>query len=96
MPGLLRTPSPGDPQPADPPTHSPGPRRLVALRDTMTRAQQTMLVARRPPADHVELRLARVAQLAAMTRYEEALTSCRLPIPPQLRREARLLRRLLG
>jgi len=62
----------------------------------MTLAHQAMLVARRPPADRAELLRARVAQLAAMTRYEEALTSCRLPIPPQLRREARLLRRLLG
>ncbi len=68
---------------------------LIALRDTMNSAQRTALVARLPPADPAQLRVARVAQLRAMTQYEQALTGCRLPIPQRLRQEARLLRRLL-
>ena len=35
---------------------------LIALRDTMNSAQQTALVARLPPADPAQLRVARVAQ----------------------------------
>jgi hypothetical protein len=68
---------------------------MVALRDTMNSAQHTVLLARLPPSDAGRLRLARVAQLLAMTRYEQALTGCRLPIPPRLLQESRLLRRLL-
>jgi hypothetical protein len=69
---------------------------LTALRDTMNSAQRTVLLARLPPSDAAQLRVARVAQLLAMTQYEQALTSCRLPIPPRLLRESRLLRRLLN
>jgi len=71
-------------------------RSLPALRDMMNSAQRTVLVARLAPADAVQLRTARVAQLLAMTKYEQALTGCHLPIPPRLRQETRLLRRLLG
>jgi hypothetical protein len=69
---------------------------LPALRDTMNSAQRTVLLARLPPSDAGELRCARVAQLLAMTQYEKALTGCRLPVPPRLLQEVRLLRRLLG
>ena len=69
---------------------------LPALRDTMHSAQRTVLLARLPSSDAGQLRIARVAQLLAMTQYERALTGCDLPIPPRLLQEARLLRRLLG
>ena len=71
-------------------------RSLPALRDTMNSAQHSVLIARLPPSDTGQLRKARVAQLLAMTQYEQALTSCHLPIPPRLLQEARLLRRLLA
>ncbi len=69
---------------------------LPALRDTLESAQRAVWEARLPPADAGQLRLARVAHLLAMTQFEQALTRCRLPIPPRLLQEARLLRRLLG
>ena len=47
---------------------------LPALRDTMNLAQRSVLVARLPPSDAGRLRTARVAQLLAMTQYEQALT----------------------
>jgi hypothetical protein len=62
----------------------------------MMAAQQTVLLARRTPADPAQLRTARTAQLRAMTQFEVALTNCHLPIPQRLQREARLLRRLLA
>ena len=68
---------------------------LTALRDAMNLAHETVLVARRAPADQVAMRRARVAELLAMSQYEQALTRCRLPIPSRLRQDARLLRRLL-
>jgi hypothetical protein len=55
-----------------------------------------VLLARLPPSDPGQLRIARVAQLLAMTQYEQALTGCRLPIPSRLLQETRLLRRLLA
>ena len=72
-------------------------RQLLApLRERMNSAHQAVMAARRAPADQTGLRTARIAQLLAMTQYEAALTSCRLPIPQQLHRESRLLRRLLA
>jgi hypothetical protein len=62
----------------------------------MRATQETVLLARRAPADPRELRTARVAHLLALTQFERALTACHLPIPPPLQREARLLRRLLA
>jgi hypothetical protein len=62
----------------------------------MNLAHQTVLAARFRPEEKERLRTARVAHLLAMSQYERALTSCRLPIPPRLRQEARLLRRLLA
>ena len=69
---------------------------LPALRDTMISAGRTVSLARTPPSDAGQLRQARIAQLLAMTQYEQALTGCRLPIPPRLLQEVRLLRRLLA
>lgn len=69
---------------------------LTALRDAMNLAHQTVLAARFLPGEKVQLQSARVAHLLAMCRYERALNACGLPIPPRLRQEARLLRRLLG
>lgn len=74
----------------------PGRRDLTAFRDTMYRAQETVMVERRAPADQGRLRTARVAQLQAMCEYERALTSCSLPIPQRLHQDALLLRRLLA
>ena len=71
-------------------------QRLPALRDTMNSAQRAALLARLTPSDAGQLRIARLAQLRAMTQYEQALTGCRLPIPRRLLQEARLLRRLLA
>jgi hypothetical protein len=71
-------------------------QHLTALRDAMNLARQAVLVERRHPADQPQLRNARVAQLLAMCQYEQALTTCRLPIPPGLRQESQILRRLLA
>lgn len=75
---------------------TPDRHNLTAFRDAMNVAQQTALAARRPPADQAELHDARVAQLLAMSQYEQALTRCRLPIPQRLRQETQVLRRLLA
>ena len=69
---------------------------LPRLRDEMNLAQQTLLVARRAPADHAAMRGARVAQLLAMSQYMQALTRCRLPVPQRLRQDAQILRGLLS
>ena len=71
-------------------------QRLTAFRNSMNSAHQRVMTARRAPADQGQLRAARVAHLLAMTQYELALTNCSLPIPPRLRRESQLLRRLLA
>lgn len=84
-----------DPSSAGPPTASDR-QRLTAFRNSMNSAHQRVMTARRAPADQGQLRAARVAHLLAMTQYELALTSCSLPIPPRLRRESQLLRRLLA
>ena len=68
---------------------------LTAMRDAMNLAREKVLAARLPPSDQSQLRAARVEHLRAMSQYEQALTSCRLPIPPRLLQESRLLRRLL-
>lgn len=69
---------------------------LPALWDAMNSAERSVLMARVAPSDAGQLRCARVAQLLAMTQYEQALIGCRLPIPPRFHQETRLLRRLLG
>jgi len=71
-------------------------QRLAEFRDCMNSAHRSVMLARRAPADPAQLRNARVALMLAMTHFELALTSCRLPIPPRLRQESQLLRRLLA
>lgn len=66
---------------------------LMVLRDRMNRAHDSLLTARRG-ADPRQVLAARGEQLRAMTEYEDALVSCRLPVPPRLRRDIGLLRRL--
>jgi len=70
------------------------PQVLTDLREAMNLAQVTVMAARRPPAAPIKLKAARIDYLAAMVAYERALTICRLPVPPRLRDEVRLLRRL--
>ncbi len=62
----------------------------------MNAAHRSVMLARRAPVDPAQLRSARVALLLAMTHFELALTNCRLPMPPRLRQECQLLRRLLA
>lgn len=71
-------------------------QRLAELRDCMNSAHRSVMLARRTPVDPAQLRTARVALLLAMTHFELALTNCRLPMPPRLRQESQVLRRLLG
>jgi hypothetical protein len=67
---------------------------LGELGDAMKLARKAFMVARRPPAGPIQLSTARDDYLAAMLAYEHALTVMRLPVPPRLRDEVRLLRRL--
>jgi hypothetical protein len=71
-----------------------GPQVLTDLREVMELARAAVMVARRPPSLPTRLSAARGDYLAAMMEYERALTAFRLPVPPRLRDEARLLRRL--
>ena len=77
------------------PVAKPERHTLTAMRDTMNLAHEKVLAARLPPSDPLRVRTARVEHLRAMSQYEQALTSCHLPIPSRLLQEARLLRRLL-
>ena len=72
------------------------PQVLADLRDAMNLAQVAVMQARRPPATAVQLTAARGDYLAAMLVYQRALIYFRLPVPPRLRDEARLLRRLVA
>ena len=91
-------PTPGTPDPSVAALFTAASDRqlLATFRDTMNSAHQAVMSARRVPADPAGLRHAREAHLLAMTQYELALEKCRLPVPPQLHRESRLLRRLLA
>jgi hypothetical protein len=71
-----------------------GPQVLTDLREVMNLARDAVMVARRPPSLPTRLSAARGDYLAAIMEYERALTAFRLPVPPRLRDEARLLRRL--
>jgi hypothetical protein len=68
---------------------------LTALRDAMSSAREAVMTARAAPAGQIQLAAARRDHLAALSAYQQALTEFGLPIPPRLRDEARLLRRLL-
>ncbi|WP_270887485.1 hypothetical protein [Pedococcus sp. 5OH_020] len=67
---------------------------LADLRQAMNVAQVLVMTARRPPVVAVQLSAARGDYLATVLAYERALTTFRLPVPPRLRDEARLLRGL--
>lgn len=69
--------------------------QLATLREAVSHAQEAVLAMRRSPADREQLATARREHLAAMLAYERALTSLRLPVPPRLRDELRLLRRVV-
>lgn len=67
---------------------------LTDLRKAMKVAQRVMMVARRPPDVPVQLTAVRGDYLPSVLAYERALSTFALPVPPRLRDEARLLRRL--
>ncbi|WP_353352871.1 hypothetical protein [Intrasporangium sp. DVR] len=67
---------------------------LEALRHSMEEAREAVMEARRVPAAHTQLERARSDYLLAMLAYQRALTVYRLPTPPRLRDELRLLRSL--
>ena len=67
---------------------------LADLREAMATAQVEVANQRRPPSDANLLAIARSHHVAAMIAYEEALPALHLPVPPRLRDDLRLLRRL--
>jgi hypothetical protein len=67
---------------------------LDALRQGMDQAREAVMAARRPPAGPTQLKDARETYLLAMLAYLRALSIYRLPVPPRLRDEVRLLRSL--
>ena len=69
---------------------------LGSLRQTMDGARAEVMAARRATATRVDLDKARNDYLHAMVAYQQALTIYRLPTPPRLRDELRLLRGVLG
>jgi hypothetical protein len=68
---------------------------LVPLRQSMAVALEAVMVARRHPSVAVQLQAAREEYLATIVAFEQALTVLGLPVPPRLRDEGRLMRRLL-
>jgi hypothetical protein len=62
----------------------------------MAAAHEAVMTARRPPAGQLELKAARRDYLGAIVDYERALNALRLPVPPRLRDEMRLLSRLVS
>lgn len=77
------------------PLSSSGRALLAELHAAMTSAQAEVAAHRRPPSDANLLTIARGHLVSAMTAYEEALTSLHLPVPPRLRDDLRLLRRVV-
>lgn len=74
---------------------SSGRMLLAELHAAMALAQAEVAAQRRPPSDPNVLAIARGRLVTAMADYEEALTSLHLPIPPRLRDDLRLLRRVV-
>lgn len=74
---------------------SSGRALLADLREAMATAQVEVANQRRPPSDANLLAIARSHHVAAMIAYEEALNALHLPVPPRLRDDLRLLRRLV-
>ena len=68
---------------------------LADLREAMANAQVEVANQRRPPSDANLLAIARSHHVAAMIAYEEALNALHLPVPPRLRDDLRLLRRVV-
>jgi hypothetical protein len=68
---------------------------LADLREAMAAAQAEVANQRRPPSDPNLLAIARSHHVAAMIAYEEALNALHLPVPPRLRDDLRLLRRVV-
>lgn len=73
-----------------------GSQVLAELRRGMDLAREGVMAARRPPAGPSDLVEARADYLVAMLAYQEALSVYRLPIPPRLRDEVRLMRGLVS
>lgn len=74
---------------------SSGRAMLAELYEVMATAQAEVATQRRPPSDANLLAIARSHQVLAMIAYEEALKSLHLPVPPRLRDDLRLLRRVV-
>lgn len=68
---------------------------LADLCEAMTQAQAEVAAQRRPPSDPNLLAVARRQHVAAMIAYEQALNALHLPVPPRLRDDLRLLRRVV-
>ncbi|WP_140743919.1 hypothetical protein [Pedococcus bigeumensis] len=68
---------------------------LAELHEAMATAQAEVAAQRRPPSDANLLAIARSHHVLAMIAYEEALKSLHLPVPPRLRDDLRLLRRVV-
>ena len=69
---------------------------LANLRDALVEAEHEVAMQRRAPCDAHLLALARRHHYSALDAYEQALTALKLPVPPRLRDELRLLRRLVS
>ncbi|MDC5697781.1 hypothetical protein OO014_10955 [Intrasporangium calvum] len=67
---------------------------LGSLRQSMDRAHTALMAARRATSGRTDLERARSDYLRAMVAYQQALAVFRLPVPPRLRDELRLLRRV--
>jgi hypothetical protein len=74
---------------------SSGRALLAELHGAMAIAQAEVATQRRPPSDAGLLAIARSHHVLAMIAYEEALKSLHLPVPPRLRDDLRLLRRVV-
>jgi len=68
---------------------------LAELHVAMSSAQAEVAARRRQPSDPTLLAVARGHHVTAMVAYEEALRSLHLPVPPRLRDDLRLMRRLV-
>ena len=93
---------PDRPQPQQPQHQHPqerltscGRMLLAELCEAMTAAQVEVANQRRQPSDANLLAMARNHHVATMIAYEEALNALHLPVPPRLRDDLRLLRRVV-
>jgi hypothetical protein len=84
------------PQAARPLQPASGRVLLLDLRAAMSTAHARVVDCRRPPVDLQQLLAARHEYVSAMVAYEKALCVLHLPVPPRLRDDLRLLRRLVA